>query len=288
MSHNNHTTSCSNKDAKITRERYLEMTRGFKSSFPLPVVWEFNGFNVIQEELIWVGSKCRFWELLMSTIQEDTIVYVQPRFGFAGISLTWLCKEYGKKLVLFMPSSKEVSDHQAYCIENWATPEFWRIAAMPNLNNIALWWSVWKNAFFIPLGLKHELVTAMIVRTCQDLLDAWVNPKRMWCAMSTWVLSRGLQIGFPDCEFFGVAVARNLKDGEKGKAIVYSHKAPFEKSIEKEIQAPFDSCSNYDLKCWQIMNELGKPGDFMWNVAGNIGPTKEFDKSQIKSYRDWL
>jgi len=223
----------------------------------------------------------------MRTIKEDTVVYVQPRFGFAWISLTWLCKKYGKKLVLFMPSSKEVSEHQAYCIENWASVRFHRIAAMPNLNRLAHveaeknWW------YFIPLGLKHHLVTAMIVKTCQDLIDSWITPKRIWCATSTWVLSRGLQIGFPEAEVINVAVARNIKEWEKGRATILSYYCPFSTSVEHKVYSPFESCNNYDLKCWDLMQKIWKEWDFMWNVAGNIKPSDCFDKNTVKSERKW-
>ena len=73
----------------------------------------------------------------MSQVKEDTIVYVCPRKGLAGLAVLELAKKYNKKTVLFMPSSKTVSDHQAICIERGAVPKFRRIAAMPNLNKLA-------------------------------------------------------------------------------------------------------------------------------------------------------
>lgn len=270
------TTSLLNKDLENgDRQYYLDLVGDFKSSFPKPVVEEYDGVNVVREDLIEVGSKARFGELLIATCPSDTIVYVQPRFGFAGISLTYLCKMYGKKLVLFMPSSKEVSDHQAYCIEQGCEYHFHRIASMPNLNRIAERWAKENKAYFVPLGLKHELVTAMIVKTASEM----EAPRRFWTAFSTGVLSRGLQIGWPESQAHGLAVARNIHDGEKGEAKVISHYKYF--GQKSDILPPFPSASNYDAKVWEFV----QPGDLFWNVAGEI--THNLDKSKINSERSW-
>ena len=175
------TTSEVNKDALYSKQEYIDMIGDFKSSFPDPVIENVDGRIVVREDILSVGTKARAGEFLVATCKSDTIVYVQPRFGFAGISLTELCKKYNKKLVLFMPSSKEISDHQAYCIENGCEYHFHRIAAMPNLNIIAKKWAESNNAFFIPLGLRHQFVTAMIVKTANSIKE----PESFWTAFST-------------------------------------------------------------------------------------------------------
>lgn len=269
------TTSEINKDDKFTKQQYLDMVGDFKSSFPDPILEEHNGVIVVREDLIDVGFKARAGELLISRCKKDTIVYVQPRFGFAGISLTKLCKMYGKKLVLFMPSSKEVSDHQAFCIEHGCEYHFHRIAAMPNLNLIAKRWAEENNAYFIPLGLKHELVTAMIVSVASKIIE----PNSFWSAFSTGVLNRGLQIAWPNSKANGVAVSRNVQDGEKGRANIVSHYRNF--SQNSLTFPPFPSAKNYDAKVWEYL----KPGDLFWNVAGEINTT--INKQTIKSERPW-
>jgi len=269
------TASSINKDAVYSKEEYLDLLGNFESSFDEPVIEVHEGRIVVREDLIEVGSKARMGEALVKSIKSDTIVYVQPRFGFAGISLTKLCKLYGKKLVLFMPSSKEVSEHQAYCIEKGCEYHFYRIAAMPNLNIIAKKWALENGAYFIPLGLKHELVTASIIKVASKIIE----PPAFWTAFSTGVLNRALQIAWPNAQANGVAVSRNVQDGERGRANIISHYRDF--SQDSLIQPPFPSASNYDAKVW----EYTKPGDLFWNVAGNIKST--IIKSTIKSERKW-
>jgi len=269
------TASSINKDAVYSKEEYLDLLGNFESSFNEPVIEVHEGRIVVREDLIEVGSKARMGEALIKSIKSDTIVYVQPRFGFAGISLTKLCKLYGKKLVLFMPSSKEVSEHQAYCIEKGCEYHFHRIAAMPNLNIIAKKWALENGAYFIPLGLKHELVTASIIKVASKIIE----PPAFWTAFSTGVLNRALQIAWPNAQANGVAVSRNVQDGERGRANIISHYRDFNQ--DSLIQPPFPSASNYDAKVW----EYTKPGDLFWNVAGNIKST--IIKSTIKSERKW-
>jgi len=185
MSHNNHVLDGENKDLKeYSREWYLEQTEDWIDPYGMPVVSQHDYFNVVRDDMI-VGSKARFGDYLISQVKEDTIVYVQPRKGLAGVSILEAAKRYGKKVVLFMPSSKKVSDHQAVCIERGAVPKFRRIAAMPNLNKMAKEYAKQTGGFFVPLGLYHPLVVAGVVRVADTIARECGEPDEVWCAIST-------------------------------------------------------------------------------------------------------
>lgn len=290
MSHNNHTKSSFNQDLNLAypnRDAWLELAGDWKDPFPAPIVKEHEGFNVVREDLMGFGSKCRFGDILVQSCPSDTLVYVQPRYGFAGISLAYLAEKYNKKLVLFSPSQKEISDHQAICIERGADMKFRRIAAMPNLNKIAADWAKENNGFFIPLGLRHELVTAAAVKVAYDMAQVHGEPKEVWSAISTGVLSRALQIAWPNAEFNGVAVARNIKDGERGRATIWSHPKEFSQNVASEFEPPFPSALNYDAKAWEFMVKNGNPGAWLWNVGGDPKPENEDTKQSINAQREW-
>ena len=285
--HNKHVTDGINKDLDLvrTREWYLDLIKDWEDPFGIPKIKLHENHWVVRDDLIEYGSKCRFGDYLVKNCEYDTLVYVQPRFGYAGISLSYLANKYNKKLVLFMPSSKEISEHQAVCIEKGAITKFRRIAAMPNLNRIAKQWAEKNDAFFIPLGLVNPFVTACIVKTCDSIIKEWGHPKHIWTAISTGVLSRGLQIGFNRTTFHSVAVARNLKEGELGNSEIFSHPKLFTQNVSKDWVPPFPSASNYDAKVWEYMKIHGEDGSMMWNVAGNC--SSSIDKLKINSYRDW-
>lgn len=290
MAHNNHVIDGINKDLLgRTRDDYLEITKDWKDPYGPPKVVEHDGVKVVRDDHM-VGSKCRFADLLVQSMKEDTIVYVQPRFGLAGPSILEIAKRYDKKVVLFMPASKKISHHQAVCIERGAIPKFHRIAAMPVLNKYAKEWAEENNAAFVPLGLKHHLVTACAVRVAHDLAETHGEPGKVWCAISTGVLSRGLQIGWPNAEHNVVAVSRNMKAGELGKASVFSEAKAFSAKEKKGDFPPFPTVGNYDAKVWKYI-EKGeaalRDNTWMWNVGKEPELLDETIYDRVDSAREW-
>jgi len=268
---------------------YLNLTKNFKSSFDDFVIKKVNGFNVIDESLSCeVGYKARSGEFFIKQLAEQNIkeiVYVQPRRGFAGISLSWLCNKYNINLTLVMPSSKEVSDHQALCIELGAKPLFVRIAAMPNANRLAKLYAEKTNAFFVPLGLNHPLVIAGGVKCFYEFFKNKQKPETMWSVISTGVLTRTMQIALPETNFKAVAVARNIQQGELGIADFYSYHKPFNSKSDL-IPREFNCEDSYDSKGWDYLNKYGNKGDWFFSVAGNA-KKPNIEKKLVNSYRDW-
>lgn len=293
MPHNDHCLDGINQDLTVgwSRAKYLQLAAKWEDPYgPLAIVpFELEGVGecfVVRDDLIEVGSKGRFGDLLVSQIQTDTIAYVAPRVGFAAISLARLAAKYRKRLVLFCPAAAEPSLHQLKAMELGAELRFVKIAAMPVLNKYAITWAMNNNAYFIPLGLKHPLVTAAIVKVCQlNIQQLGKRITDLWCAISTGVLSRGLQIGLPRHRHHSVAVARNLKDGEAGKANVYSHPASFHQ--EADMVPPFPSVLTYDAKVLDIMAAHAKPRALMWNVAGEPVLKNDLPALFVKSQRAW-
>lgn len=291
MPHNNHTKSDWNQDLFRPRPEWVALASDWKDPFPKPVVEKYRGIHVVREDLvgisqfgIGIGGKARSGSFLFQFLKKQGIkkvAYVAPRFGFAGISCAALGKMYGIEVHLFMPACGQISDHQMVAIELGAIPHFVKIAAMPVLNGYAEKWGEKNNAYFIPLGLKHELVTAAIIRTA---INTGLRPEVFWTAMSTGVLNRALQIAWMGANAVGVAVARNIHEGEKGRATIISH--PKEFAVEAEIEPSFPSASQYDLKAWEYARK--SEGDVaFWNVAGNVQPKDPNLWEKIHSQRAW-
>ena len=288
MAHNNHVIDGINKDLNLrSREDWLKMTADWEDPYGIPKVVVHEGIRVVRDDHI-VGSKSRFADLLMKNTKQDTVVYVQPRFGLAGVSILESAKKYGKRVVLFMPASKKVSHHQAVCIERGAVAKFRRIAAMPVLNKYAKEWADENNAAFVPLGLRHELVTACAIRVVENLRQEHGMPGNVWFAISTGVLGRALQIGWDKANHHAVAVSRNLKSGELGSASVISDPKAFTAKESKSDLPPFPTVSNYDGKVWKYIPK-GKfdENHWMWNVGREPVLLNESIYSEIDSYRDW-
>ena len=291
MPHNKHVIDGFNKDvsplfgiedAKID---YLKLAETWEDPYGLPKITKHEGIRVVRDDLL-VGSKVRGGDCLISSLPEhiDTIVYVQPRTGLAGVSLLDVAKRHNKKVMLFMPSSKRISRHQACCIERGCEYSFHRIAAMPNLNLIAKKWADQRdNAFFVPLGLKHEMVTAGIVKSASRITP----PDEVYCATSTGVLTRALQITWPKTKFTSVCVSRNMKAGELGRAEPISEALAFTASEKPKNLPPFPTIDTYDGKVWKYIPKNSDKDILFWNVGAEPVLEDETMCDVIKSYKDW-
>ena len=291
MFHWTEDTSLIELSGNKTRDYYLDLAKDWIDPLGLPKVSRYKTkdgriLSVVRDDIHKFGTKGRWGSLLMQKVEADTLVYVAPRTGFAPLSLAALASQFGKKLILFAPSSKEISEHQAKAIELGADMRFFRIAAMPNLNRMAKDFADEQGFEFLPLGLKHPLVTAAGVKTCQSLIDAGINPSEVWSVMSTGVLSRALQIGFDGFPVKAVAVARNIQQGERGNAEMYSSPYAFTKPVPRSEWGPHPSIPTYDMKAWPFMREHAKDRALFWNVAKDLEPAT-VDKSKVDSQREW-
>jgi hypothetical protein len=291
MSHDTHVTDGKHLELdRLGRQWFLDVTKDWVDPYGPPIVEKHDGIMVVRDDLI-VGSKCRFADLLMASIKEDTVVYVQPRVGLAGVSILEAAKKYNKKVVLFMPSSKEISQHQACCIERGAIPKFRRIAAMPNLNIMAKKWAEENNAKFIPLGLKHELVVACAARVAINIAEVYGQPDVCFVATSTGVLVRGLQIGWRETEFYSICVSRNMHEGELGKAIPISEPKEFQQLESIENRPPYPSVHTYDSKTWKYAVDYKNKNPLKSVLVWNVGKDPELINLKlpkaVNSYRNW-
>jgi len=290
MPHNNHVEDGFNIDVGMmqpeeAKEYYLDLAQFWTDPNPAPRIVEHEGIRVVRDDDL-VGSKVRGGDCLISSLPRhiDTIVYVQPRTGLAGVSILDVAKRHNKAVRLFMPSSKKISHHQACCIEQGAEASFHRIAAMPNLNKIAKEWADKKeNAFFVPLGLKHRMVTAGIVKVASQIKE----PEQVWVATSTGVLTRSLQIAWPNAEFVSVAVSRNMKAGELGRARVISEKKAFTAHESKENLPPFPNIDTYDGKVWKYIPKHSDKDILFWNVGKEPVLHDDTLYETTDSYRKW-
>ena len=290
MPHNNHVEDGFNIDVGMmqpeeAKEYYLDLAQFWTDPNPAPRIVEHEGIRVVRDDDL-VGSKVRGGDCLISSLPKhiDTIVYVQPRTGLAGVSILDVAKRHNKAVRLFMPSSKKISHHQACCIEQGAEASFHRIAAMPNLNKIAKEWADQKeNAFFVPLGLKHRMVTAGIVKVASQIKE----PEQVWVATSTGVLTRSLQIAWPNAEFVSVAVSRNMKAGELGRARVISEKKAFTAHESKENLPPFPNIDTYDGKVWKYIPKHSDKDILFWNVGKEPVLHDDTLYETTDSYRKW-
>ncbi len=265
------TTSDANKDAGKTRDEYLGMflADGFISKLPLPAFYpspERDDIFILDFAINGYSLKTYGAEKLIATTQSGLLGYAAPRVGLASEAVAKLSQMYGKNTVFFAAASKEVTKHQAVVMSYGCELRFVKIPAMTTMNAWIRQWAKKFDGIALPFGLADvELVTAGLVSMCENHSMVYGEPAEFYCAVSTGTMVRALQIGWPGAKAVGVAVARNIKDGEKGAADVVSYHKSFYKS--SDLLPDFPSTSNYDAKAYERFLVEGKPGAIFINVG---------------------
>lgn len=275
-----------------SREAVLNTVGNWQDPYPPPLVTTHElekgrRVRVVRDDLSGIGTKARAGAAVLDSPRfrdATTLVYVQPRAGWAGLSLAKLAKDRGLRLILFCPAAAEPSLYQRLCWDRGAELRAVRVAAMPVLNSYAKAFAQQYGYTFFPLGLRVPEAAAGIARVAQGLQGP--APSEVWAAVSTGVLIRGLQLAWPRARFFGVAVARNVHAGEKGTATLFSHPYPFLKEASYDEKPPYPSASAYDAKVWRYVTEHAKNGALVWNVAGDPPPPSEASAA-VNIQREW-
>ncbi|MDD2775536.1 MAG: hypothetical protein PHU06_06245 [Gallionella sp.] len=294
MAHDTHTTSNAHLELEQfgTPAKVLELVHHWQDPFPPPQVTmhkleDGRTIQVVRDDFV-QGTKVRAGDAVLASprfSQAHTLVYVQPRAGWAGLSLAALAKVRGQRLILFCPAAAVPSGYQRLCADRGAELRAVRVAAMPVLNGYAKKFADERGFTFIPLGLNVPEAVAGIGKVARSIKFPR-KPSEIWCVASTGVLTRGLQIAWPLLPHNVVAVARNLHDGEKGKATVYSHPLPFLKPVSDAELPPYPSASTYDAKAWAFVKRHALNNAVVWNVAGNP-PLPSVGSATIDLAREW-
>ena len=295
----NITSDTTNKDIYLgmsrqdAKEYYLQLWGTFDSKIDAPVVEEYKNKFILRADKAPGGLKAFGGERVIAETPNDTLVYCAPRQGHAPDAIAMLAAMYNKKVVFFCPASNVVSDHQgALFAYPHVDMRFIKIAAMPVLNQYAERWAKENNATFLPFGLTgNTMVTAGLVNMANNVSKIIGHePTEIYCAVSTGTMIRALQIGWPNAQAYGVAVARNIHKGEIGDANVISATMPFLKAHPTAKTMPIPSTAAYDAKAWDLFEQQGKSGAIFINVGSDEHINRNLSKVNIlniNSARKW-
>jgi len=237
----------------------------WKDPNPDPVVEEHKGFLIVRDDLLGGGSKVRFADYLITSNPEveEWVYGSSPATGYAQISLSCLCRKYGKKSVIFM-ADRSVEKRHPYqlqaidegAIMHWIPNGMLSVTEKRARDYVS---DSPTSRRLLPIGFDHPSVLASVVRVAQSM-D--VKPSEVWTVGSSGTLTRGLQRAWPDAEFHCVRVGHS---GEYGRAKIYKSTYAFNKATK--VLPPFPSAPTYDAKAWEFMLEHASPGALFWNVG---------------------
>lgn len=279
-------------DLRQAKDYYLAMRNGFKSNLSEPVITPYEDKWIFRGDASDTSLKGYGAEQLIAECYEDTVVYCAPRVGMAMDAIATLATMYGKKCVFFCPASGEPSMYQKALLDYGADLRFIKIAAMPTLNTYARKWAEKHEAKYLPFGLaKTPSVTAGIINLGDQITRIIGKvPSEIWMSVSTGTAIRALQIAWPETLCKGIVVARNMHDGEIGRATLWSSSSPFLKDVALNKRPPFPSTANYDAKCWEDFDNFGAKDSIFINVGCDdkiLHMYKQVKDRQLNSQRAW-
>lgn len=243
--------------------------KGVKESsiqLPKPIIMEHDGFLVVRDDLLDGGTKRRGFNVYVESFPDvKEWVYASPRQGYAQLSLAYACKDLGKKATVTIPKGNHT----------WLTDESLRIGAniievpMGYLTNIQAkakrYVEEHEGSSLIPFGGDHPIIIEAIKNVALTLDIK--PPKEIWTVMSSGVLSRSLQLAFPNAKVYGVQIGHNTTEREMGRAETMRSTYGFHQECKEYELPPFPSSLNYDSKAWKFMKENASKGALFWNVG---------------------
>ena len=248
-----------------TIEEYLSLINDWEDSLPSPMIEEHEGIQVVRDDLLGGGSKIRFADYLVQSQPEieEWVYGSSPATGYAQISLSYLCRKYGKKAVIFMAERAwdKLHDYQIEALKAGADMK-WVPNGMLSVTEKRARDYVEQDPKvrrLLPIGFHHDTVIASIVRVA---LSMDVRPNEVWTVGASGTLTRGLQLAWPDADFHCVTVGHK---GDYGRAKTYRCEIPFNKPAK--LIPPFPSAITYDAKAWEYIKQHASPGALFWNVG---------------------
>tara|TARA_Y100000004_G_C8911394_1_gene411072 strand:+ start:344 stop:1096 length:753 start_codon:yes stop_codon:yes gene_type:complete len=237
----------------------------WEDPYPAPVIEEHEGFLVVRDDLLGGGSKVRFADYLISKESEvkEWVYGSSPATGYAQISLSYLCRKYGKKAVIFMAkrSMDKLHEYQLRAIEagaimQWIPNGMLSVTEKRARDYVA---EDPKTRRLLPIGFDDDTVLSSIAAVSDSI---GFVPREVWTVGSSGTLTRGLQRTWVDAAFHCVTVGHA---GNYGRAKTYKCEIPFNKPAK--VLPPFPSAITYDAKAWEFMKKYASPGALFWNVG---------------------
>ena len=231
---------------------------------PAPIIEEFDGIQVVRDDLLNGGTKRRAFNYYVASLPEvKEFVYASPRQGYAQLSLAYSCRDLNRKCTVTVPKGKR------YWLTDEAEKLGCKIIEVPmgyltNIQHKARVYCEKNGAHLIPFGGDHPIIVEAM---CSEANRLDINPTEVWTVISSGVLSRGLQRCWPDAKIYGVKIGHNTTEREMGRAECYRSKYKFQQECKKDERPPFPSSLTYDSKAWTFIKEHATEGALFWNVG---------------------
>jgi hypothetical protein len=229
---------------------------------PAPVLTRHGRYWVVRDDLLPGGTKVRAVLPLMAASPVAEFIYAGPAQGYAQLALALCARRLGRRAAVFTAARREL--HPVTLAAQAAGARIVQVqyGRLSVVRARALAYAQQTGAELLPFGLDVTQCLQSIAAAARTLP---VSPVEVWTVAGSGVLTRALQLVWPQARFNAVLVGRQGCDTGNARRGVYD--APFD--TPARISPPFPSVPTYDAKGWEVMEQERAPeGALFWNVAG--------------------
>lgn len=227
------------------------------ASWPDPIIERVGRILVVRDDCIPGGTKRRVIDQLLTGARE--FVYASPAYGYAQIALAHACRDLGVQATIFTSKRARLHPRTTEAKGAGAKVVLVPYGYLSNLQARARDYSQASGAQLVPFGLDTPAFISALADVARSLP---IHPREVWTVAGSGVLTRSLQLAWPDADFHAVQVGMEPKIGRARK-----YQAPERFEDDARQLPPFPSCSNYDAKAWQFIEQHASPDALFWNVA---------------------
>lgn len=222
-----------------------------------PIIIEHEDIFVVRDDLLPGGTKRRAIHVFFD--DHDEYVYASPVWGYAQVALAHAAIDYAKYATIVCAQHRERKPLTVQAQQLGANI----IEVNPGYLTVtqarAREYAQAHHAKLLPFGLDDPAFINEFARIARELP---ITPTEVWTITSSGVLSRALQLAWPDARFFGVQVGATP---DAGRATVMKAAETFERPAR--VRPPFPSCLQYDAKAWTFIKQHASKGALFWNVG---------------------
>lgn len=226
------------------------------------IIQNFNGFQVVRDDLFEGGTKRRAFEQLIGRINENELVYACDYYGHAAYAIALTALPVHKKVTLFYLSPQQETDifKKTIVLPNVSHTIVEGAKTQIEASKTAMIYAKEHGARFLTIGLDFPEFRSELEAVVKS---ANLHAPEIWCMGGSGALGRALQSAYPDIPVNIVSVGTANFFG--GTNTIYP--APEALDEEAEIKPPYPSSTHYDAKTWRFVLQYAKPGAVIWNVA---------------------
>jgi hypothetical protein len=224
---------------------------------PDPIIEQCGRVLVVRDDLIAGGTKRRVLASILRGGSE--FVYASPAYGYAQIALAYTCADMGYQATIFTAKRKVLHKRTQEAKAGGAKIVLVPTGYLSNVQAKAKAYAEAVGAIYLPFGFDSETFINELAGVARALP---IQPREVWTVAGSGTLTRALQSAWGEAVFHAVRIG---KAPNIGRAL--SHTAPEGFEDDARQRPPFPSCSNYDAKAWQFIQQYASDGALFWNVA---------------------